>query len=256
MKKNVKRIVAMALMLCLALSLAGCQWLDDQRESQAFLIDGDIHWKGVVYKRLPGNDSFSPAWGDNLIDATDPDVPVLLSAGFAYIHARVSEDECFLEGDGYYCREDLYDTWSARMGETFNPQVLCFDYTTWDSEKSRVAEKIYTLTKGQEETIKTILETVGPMQIDDGWSLDYYDYLVLDSATEDLMFRRSAELDIARTGQHVYLIEYQHSETNTYAVPQEYEKVFAEIFEISYGKWDKELAPEIVISAPPVGGRS
>ena len=58
---KLKRILCLLLLFAMALTLGGCAYLDDLRAQQAYLIDGNVHWNGVVYKRLPESGDFSPA---------------------------------------------------------------------------------------------------------------------------------------------------------------------------------------------------
>lgn len=235
-----KRILCLLLVLTMVFALSGCAYLDDLRAQQAFLIDGDVHWNGQVYKRLPENNSFSPAWGFGGLNVTKPDVPVLLSDTFREFRASVSSDGLFLSGNevyAYYCREDVYDVWAARMEEPFVPQVVGYYYYYWDESLQEGGDRFYVFTEEQVEVMDVVLDAVEPMVIGEGWSLDYGYRFSLEFATEDLMFRRSAQIDLAQAGAQYYLIDYRYGKENIYQVPAEYNAIFAAIFENHSKYW-------------------
>ena len=234
---KLKRILCLLLLFTMILSLGGCAYLDNLRTQQAFLIDGNVHWNGVVYKRLPESGDFSPIWGFGGLNVTKPDVPVLLSDSFREFRAGVSQDGVFLSGDGYYCREDVYDHWAARMTEPFEPQVIGFYYYYWDESLQEGGDQFYVFTEEQVKVMDAVLDTVEPMVLGEGWSLDYGYRFGLEYATEDLMFRRSAQIDVAQAGAQYYIIDYRLGKEEIYQVPAEYNALFDAIMEKHTKYW-------------------
>ena len=233
---KLKRILCLLLLFAMALTLGGCAYLDDLRAQQAYLIDGNVHWNGVVYKRLPESGDFSPSWGFGGLNVTKPDVPVLLSDSFREFRASVSDDCLFLGEESYYCREDVYDYWAARMTEPFEPQAIGFYYYYWDERTQEGGDQFYVFTEEQVKVMDAVLDTVEPMVIGEGWSLDYGNRFGLEYATEDLMFRRSAQIDLAQAGSQYYLIDYRLGKEEIYQVPAEHNAIFAALFD-NYSKY-------------------
>lgn len=236
---KMKKILCVLLLLAVVMSFAGCAYLDNLRAQQAYLIDGNIHWGNVVYKPLPNSDTFSPTWGYGGLNVTDPDVPVLLSESFREFRVSVSEDCLFLAYDKYYCREDVYDYWAARMEEPFEAQVLGYYYYYWDQVTETGGDAFNVLTKEQKAAVEKVLETVEPLEIGEGWSINFDLYVTLESATEDLMFRKDTGIVINRAGSQYYLTVNGTSlgRETIYQVPAEYNTVFSAIVENSLKGW-------------------
>lgn len=237
MKKSLKRGLALLLVLIQILLLCGCKALDTMRANQAFYDeDGNILWNGSVYKPLPACEYLQPDLDHEIqICVTEKDVPVLLSDIMAERWLYPTEDEVLLLGSGYhwiegrnYCREDKFQELSDRIKAGFETEIVCYGYDVYDEETGEYSNQYYTLTQEQRDALTLITETVEPMQMGEGWYLDYDWTVELEECSQDMLFRRQT-LDVAVAGQQYYLLLYTDTETLTFVVPDGCKATFDEI---------------------------
>ena len=224
MKKNYKRGLAMLSVLIMLFSLCGCSALDEMRKGQAFYDEnGNILWNGATYKALPycaylycDRDYSSDIY------LTETDVPVLLSSTFALEYLYPSTDGLLLSSvytDSYYCREDKFDALCARLQEPFVPDIVCYSYDLYNEETGEFETRYYTLTQEQVAAVELVTQTVEPMVMGNGWSLDYTWSLWLEECSEDMLLRRNS-VDIAASGDTYYLFLYTDEGTLVFTVPE------------------------------------
>lgn len=231
--KKFRKLLAVGCLLCLVLPLlCGCNALDEARKKQAFYDeDGNILWNGTVYKLLPKGEYFSPEihYGEgNDVFVTKPDVPVLLQDSFCEEWLIADEEGVLLEnyrdynyGDyRYYCREDRYEEIAKRLEEPFQGDMVCYRYYFYDEEKGEYVDAIYRLTDDQWGVLKKILETEKPVEMGEGWNLDYNECVNLEECSEDMLFRREF-LEVLVCGNAYYLRLNDGWTTKLYQVPAE-----------------------------------
>lgn len=236
LKKNLKQILALALVLLQLFVLCGCKALDTMRANQAYYdADGNIFWNGSVYKPLPACDDLMPDIDHGTtVCITEADVPVLLSATFTLEKLTPSKDKVILLGEGYwaegrnYCREDKYQQICERIKNGFETELVCYSYGHYDEEKEEYVLEDHVLSQEQWDALKLITETVEPTEMGEGWYLDYDWTVELEECSADKLFRRQT-LDIAVAGQQYYLLLYTDTHTLTFAVPDGCKATFDEI---------------------------
>ena len=231
MKKTVKRTVLLLVLFSLAVSLCGCNALDELRERQAYWGENDaIVWKDTVYKKLPNEGTLyvDIDQEEAALNVTEPDVPVLLSVFCTYAH--VCENDIFLcSGGDYYCREDQYQEIWNRIYSPFQADLICYSYTVYDMETYSSETKYYTLTKDQVDMLGLVVEKEEPKVLGDGWSLRTDVRLSLWECSEDMLFRRDT-MDLARSGDTYYLYLYTGKETCVFTIPSGCNDTCKEIF--------------------------
>ena len=241
MKKFCKLLAVCCLVSLLLPLLCGCGALDEMRASQAFYDEeGNILWNGTVYKKLPQGEYFTPVTDyNNRVNVTKRDVPVLLQEMFPEDVLRATEDGLILEtsydvfyGDEspYYCREDRYAELSQRLKAPFAPDMVCYEYYAYNPETEEYEDKIYRLSDEEWGVLKKILETVEPMQMSEGWDLDYDRIVFLEESSEDRLFSREF-LDLMVCGSTYYLRFDYGRETKIYEVPKDAAPHVAKIME-------------------------
>ena len=227
MKKILKRVGVLLLLATMVFSLCGCRELDEMRERQLFLEeDGSFFKDGIRYVPLDANDYFCPNFGsDNICYLTKPDVPVLLSQQFNIGYLEFSEDGSFcedLQEAQWYCREDLFEEVQAKNREPFVPDILFYNYFTYD-ENGEWKDLVYTLSQDEADAIAKVLKGE-PLQLGDGIYITYDWELTLTEATEDLLFSYSGPT-LGKAGNTLYITIYSGKGTHTYQVPQEYNSI-------------------------------
>lgn len=220
MNKTVKRLAALLAAIPLVLSLTGCNYLDELRDSHAFWDeDRNIVLQGVTYKKLPFNE-YLCIDGDreNAVNVTEPDVPVLLSP-FEFTCYRDSTG-VFLEYSSgvYYCREDRYEDMVVRLKAPFEPEVLCYSYYVYDSKQSKSITHTYTLTQEQSQMLTTVMENTEPQIQGEGWSLNSDATVYLEEATADLLLRREC-MRLLRSGSTYYISIAENRQTLVFTIP-------------------------------------
>jgi len=240
--KKYQKLIAVLCFACLLIPLlCGCGALDDARKTQAFYDEeGNILWNGVVYKMLPRGEYFTPVTEyDNRVYVTEQDVPVLLQEMFAEEVLAATEDGLILEsyfdffyGDEspYYCREDRYAELSQRMQVPFAPDMVYYEYHAYNPETEVYEYQFYRLSDDEWGVLKKILETVEPMQVSEGWNLDYEWIVYLRESSEDRLFSREI-LDLMVCGSTYYLRLDIGRETAIYEVPKDAAPLVAKIME-------------------------
>lgn len=228
MKKTFKLIAIFCITALLALTLCGCDALDEMRASQVFYTDdGNLIYGGAEYKYLTDGDSgIDPFYNsEQTVYLTDKDVPVLLSAFFGEM-ADLSADERFI-GNGLfiYCRADCYDEMASRIEKGFVAETYCYEYYNFRMEESI----FYVLTDDEKEAVNKVITTVTPTTLPDGVSLNPLESVELELCSKDMLFRTdSFELCVTENSSY-YLTDFTESDTLIYNVPDELKPVFAKI---------------------------
>lgn len=239
--EKTKKMICILCLICLLLPLlCGCKELDEMRAKQAFYDEnGNILWNGAVYKQLPQGEYFQPHTSyENRVYVTEPDVPVLLHDLY-YKDFLIANDEGLILGNGtdvfdlrrYYCREDRYEEIAKQLQGPFQGDMLCYYNWVYNEESGEYERTLYRLTDEEWGVLRQVLETVEPMEMSDGWELDY-DYIVtLVECTEDQLFSRDF-LDLLACGDTYYLrLKLDFRESVTYQVPEEAAPFMARIME-------------------------
>lgn len=250
MKKFRKLLAVCCLVSLLLPLLCGCAALDEARASQAFYDqEGNILWNGTVYKKLPYGEYFTPSTGyGNRIYVTESDVPVLLQEMFCEEKLIADEEGLILESladldPGYYCREDRHAELSQRLQAPFAPDMVCYDYYAYDQKTGEYVDKLYRLTDEEWGVLKKILETVEPMQMSEGWDLNYESIVFLKESSEDQLFSREF-LDLMVCGNTYYLRFDSGRGTKIYEVPKDAAPLVAKIMEAEQQKYDLPATDE------------
>ena len=242
MKKFRKLLAVCCLVSLLLPLLCGCGALDEMRASQAFYDEeGNILWNGTVYKKLPQGECFTPEIDySNRVNVTQRDVPVLLQEMFAEEVLKADSDDLILEktysyspgyyDEVYYCRADRYEEVAKRLEAPFAPDMVCYEYYVYNPETEEYEDKIYRLSDEEWGVLKKILETVEPMQVSEGWDLDYDRIVFLEESSEDRLFSREF-LDLMVCGSTYYLRFDYGRETKIYEVPKDAAPHVAKIME-------------------------
>lgn len=233
MKAILKRTLVTVLVCLLLASLCSCAALDEMRQNQAFLQEnGDIAWNDTTYKPLPKNPLFSPLRNNTFnVYATKSDVPVLLSAtnyeSFLFADSEAVLLEDITEGI-WYCRQDHYAEYAAKMNEPFSPTSICFEHSYYDGEADDYISTLQSLSSEQAATLRWILYTVEPLVLDDDFSLNREWSIDLQEASEDLLMRQHfAELFFS--GTKYYLCLYKDGISALYQIPEESAKLFTSL---------------------------
>ncbi len=236
MKVILKRALALCLACLLIAGLCGCSALDEMRQNQATMLEnGDISWNDTIYKPLPKNPLFSPLRNDTFdVYATKPDVPVLLS-NMAYESVLFADSDAVLLEDItqgiWFCRQDHYAEYAAKMNEPFTPTSICFEHGYYDQDSDSYVSSLQLLSQEQAATIRWLLYTVEPLVLDEGFSLNREWSIDLQEASEDLMMRQHlAELFFS--GTQYYLCLYKDGVSTLYQIPEESAKLFAPLQDI------------------------
>ena len=192
--KRFTRILSLVILLGIFLSLSGCSYLDELRDSRATIAeDGAIvMYDGTRFLLLPENEYFCPnfRYSTSINIVKDEEVPLLLTSLLGIWGYR-SKDGQFLRTDtasSTYCREDLYDSIVERMNSDFIPELYC--YTYYDYETSELT--LYTFTPQQAEALESVLANQEPITLPAGAKMDY-DYRVsLEYYSSDYLFSKDS----------------------------------------------------------------
>jgi len=235
MKKTIKRILALLALLSMLFSLSGCMYLDELRKFHGFWGEnGTILWDNTAYKELPAH-QYLHAEGDpesSGVYVTEPDVPVLLS--FSGDYYRVSTDKLFLlNGTQVFCRVERFQEISDRLAAPFDPQILCYTYSTFDTEQNKSIEHRYDLTREQQDALSTVIKNTEPQTPGDGWTLRWDSRVELWECSEDMLLRNNC-MALSQSGITYYLYLYPETPsdaTKIFTVPTELNSVCADIME-------------------------
>ena len=241
--KRYTRWVALAAVVAVCLSLCGCARLDEMKEKHAvWLKGGSILWNGVEYKPLQTNFDVDVNWRrfNDSVTVTTADVPVLLSeeygrtldadveSGFIYGYAPPL-------GNNYlFCRADMYDEVSEKVGEGFKSAGYCYNYYTYEAFDTQngfdTEEKTYYLTAEQEYAISYVVDT----------AMYYFEYDDFKSGYEVMLYShyeldlyRNFEMRLAYSGGGYYVV----MDGIVYLVKAEYEPIMREILQPGYSAY-------------------
>ncbi|MBR7133059.1 MAG: hypothetical protein IKD04_05950 [Clostridia bacterium] len=237
MKKILRVLICTVTVLCLVLSLSGCQMLDTMKATHAVWNEnGNIVLGNTEYLALPPCDELQPEYSfeRNDIYVTDSDVPVLLSQflGQDFSH---SDDGVFLSNyydyteSVTYCRKDRYDEIINHIQNGIEYDKLCYYYSYYDDERGDWEDKYYILSENEASAVKTVYTTVSPTQLPAGAELTAIEYSAhLMFCLDDLPFKKDF-CELAVVSDTYYLIEYPDEGSVVYQVPKELNSTFKSI---------------------------
>ena len=241
--KRYTRWVTLVAVVAVCLSLCGCARLDEMQAKHAvWLKDGSILWSGVKYKPIEMDFSVDVNLRrfEDRVTVTAADVPVLLSeeygrtldadveSGFIYGYAPPL-------GHNYlFCRADIYDEVSEKVGDSFKFAGYCYDYYTYESYDRKngfsTEEKTYYLNVAQEYDISYVVDTaMYYFEYDDFKS----DYEVMLYSHDELDLYRNFEMRLAYSEGSYYVIR----DGLVYLVKAEYEPIMREILQPGYSAY-------------------
>ncbi len=233
MKMRVKRLVCLLMALMLCVSLAGCKELDDMRAHQALLQeDGTLLLNGEKYVPLPYCEDFTPPMGDwELVNVTNPDIPVLLSGFIAMYYYPISEKP--LVGDNhiigdmgqFYCAEEDYAALAARIESGAKMDGMQYTYADFNPTTDMWTEKVVVLTEEQINTVKRVVASVEPV---DAYDMYYEDTVSLYWCSADGLFSRSA-YDVCYYNGHYAVVDWETDVPQFYEAPKELNASFEAI---------------------------
>jgi len=253
--KKTKRLLCLALVIALCLSLCGCRQLDDMKSRHAtWMENGNILWNDNVYVPLYTDSTVGDYeyveelnWENSeVIHVTKQDVPVLLSKRLG-TNGYTGAGGLLLEVNSYvvsvpevteyeyvnifYCRKDMYD-WALNALQN-GYEIQEYGYYFYDYETGE--ETRGGLTNAQRQAIEDTLRTVTPADSYQNEYNDYYDNSLTISAysTAHLFSQAIGEL-FYNNGQ--YCIEYSAYDDDgnycgkTYVIPKKHNALFDELF--------------------------
>lgn len=250
MKMRIKRTVCLLIAVVLCFSLAGCKELDRARALHGILQeDGTILLNGDVYVPLPQSEDFNPPMDYNeMVSITEPDVPVLLKNAFSDLLFFYSEEGIIKDGHllgeygVYYCLEKDYAALAARIEAGGQLSGMRYLYAYWDPQTDEVSDKAFYLTEEQVNTVKQVLTTVQPQEVD---GIDGEYTVQLEWCSADGLFSRNLG-ELYRYNSHWGIANWEENKSGMtlYEVPAEYNSIFDNIVaaydaneEAYYGSW-------------------
>lgn len=243
--KRYTRWVALAAVVAVCLSLCGCARLDEMKEKHAvWLKGGSILWNGVEYKPLQTDFEVDINYRrfDDRVTVTTADVPVLLSedygrtldadveSGFIYGYAPPL-------GKNYlFCRADIYDEVSEKVGEGFKFVGYCYDYYTYEAYDTKngfnSVQNTYYLTTEQDYAISYVLDTAMYFFDNDDFKSEYE---VMLYRHDELDLYREFEMRLAYSGGSYYIV----MDGLVYLVKADYEQYMQDILQPGYGAYQQ-----------------
>ncbi|MBR7082745.1 MAG: hypothetical protein IKI51_01885 [Clostridia bacterium] len=141
--KAIKRILAAALLVCLALSLTSCLALDDMKARRMEWDGNDIVFQGKTYRALPLSDytTCRLKFSFNNYRVCDEEVPLLLIDRFGSYVDYDDDLDIICRAGMMYCTEEKYEEYRA----LFSAPVLdsfAFPNYSYDEEKGRYPELV------------------------------------------------------------------------------------------------------------------
>ena len=171
MMKAIKRILAAALLVCLALSLTSCLALDDMKARRMEWKDevsqntgsDKIEFRGKTYVALPLSDYTTAglyfSFGNYRI--CDEDVPLLLTDRYGS-HSEYDEDFDLIENSGrMFCTEEKYDEY-VKLFASPDLNTFAFPNYTYDEE----GERQFKLVRLDDKTASALAEALSVEPVD------------------------------------------------------------------------------------------
>ena len=211
--KNMKKIILVALLIMVSLSLCSCTMIDEIRETRVEMTEeGTIIHNNKEYKLLsnPNNYiiSLENSSETDYLTVVDKEVPVLLTDifGVASDYDDVL-DIIYMEGD-YYCAEENYDKYSEIL---LNGKLDYYklDYGVYErtSDGEHEYKSIrYILNKDLVNIINSVTVDI-EIQPDEIYKYYEYNYILLDKCDETGFIENSS-----------FLMLYKNAEKGEYGV--------------------------------------
>lgn len=232
-----KRWLVLTLTAVLCLALCGCDELETMRaEHGLWQEDGSILWNGAVYRNVDVPQDLDGIYGYGVVNVTEPDVPVLLSAWFGEEY-NVSKDGVLLyqyDWDGhrtFYCREDQYN----EMSQYLNKQEQTMQYYYYEYYDENDDWSTYFLTEEESDAVNQVVLGVMPRPVS-----EYEDEPILYSLNlwpcdEKHLFSESKCLQVWVLEDGYLLVpDTIEGYEQAYVVPQYYKDVFDGIVKTYY----------------------
>lgn len=256
MKKQIKSIIIAVLILSFAFSLCGCDGLDELKASQAFkTADGNITWNNALYiKTIAAEDvpNFSEN-SDSDIYVTEPDVPVLLSAFYAFVedsyYSVGYNKKLIFDYENIYCREDFIDEFNKTIKENKLDNYFSYNFDYYESDdasmvlfKEEENEKIKNIFSSKKIKNKKLFQNL----VYEGDNISEFGKCSKDKIlceTENVIIRYESNLYIAPIDFY-YVDDFDdidHTQVKNlfcYKVPEEYRYIFQDLV----NKYDEEFS--------------
>lgn len=233
MKAYIKRISALVLVLVSCFVLCSCN-IKEMREVQAFYSEnaGEVIYKGQVYKALPIDQL--PEGLETQIDdvgyITEGDVPVLLSEMFGE-WASYNHNRTIINGDAYYCREDVYDYVVNLIKYPYiDEYCIEVDYSGnydigYELVKQRYVNAIYsTISNGEKYN-------------DEDYYMEVSDSVQIYKCDEKMIFQSIAfNINEIENGDIVLVVyDFEYYDSTTYMVPSDKKAIMKELLTLGEG---------------------
>ena len=241
--KRYTRWVALVAMVALCLSLCSCSRLDElQTQHAVWLKNGSILWNGVEYKPLRTDFEVDINYRrfNDCVTVTTVDVPVLLSEEYGRsLDADVESGLIYgyappLGHNYLFCRADIYDEVSEKIGESFKFAGYCYDYYTYETHDNAKdlysVEKTYYLNVAQEYDISYVVDTAMYFFDDENFKSEYE---VMLYRHDEMDVYRDFEMRLSYSGGSYYVIR----DGLVYLVKAEYEPIMREILQPGYSAY-------------------
>lgn len=240
MKKFFKFLAVSVCIAVLAMSLTGCNAIDEMRAAHGtWTNDGNIKLGEHEYIKLPECETLSPFFDeDKYVSVTEPGVPLLLSTMLGEIMS-FSDDEKILQSvsDDYsthinYCREDAYEEIKSLIEGGVITDGYCYFYEVYDEESEGLWEnEWYVLSDIEVDAVNEVIMTVTPTETQDA-SYDLYyecDYWIsLEACSDDLLFKDEG-YELCKSGDAYFLSTASMDMATYYVVPDDLAPVFSDI---------------------------
>lgn len=212
MKKiNLKKCIALFLLLLLSLSFCACDRLDTMREEHATWTEDGILYKDQRYQWV-GTDGKNLNYNytnQRFVKITDADVPLLLSP-FLHVTYYANEDETIITGtEAWYVRADLVEDYNESIKNGIHYTQIGFDY--YDADLGENTD--YILSEYERQQLMSC--QLNPLES----ALSAEQELHLFEQSDNALFRRGKRYSIARSGNLYYLTEYDEALNKTYVYP-------------------------------------
>ena len=241
MKRFLKILAVSVCVAVLALSLTGCNAIDEMRAAHGtWTNDGNIKLGEYEYIKLPECETLSPSFvEDKYVYVTESGVPLLLSPMLGE-ECYFSDDEKIIQitdetnwSNSNYCREDAYEEIKSLIEGGVITDGYCYSYEVYDEDYDWLwRTEWYTLSDIEVDAVNEVIMTVTPTEMGEDAPYDiFYDYeywLCLEACSEDLLFKDDAYELYKIDG--TYYLAYSSDDTDAYyVVPDDLAPVFSDI---------------------------
>jgi len=225
MKKQIKKIVSLALLIILCLSLCSCRALDDMRKFRAVYLDEartKISYNDETFILVENwNEKFETNI-EEFISVSDKEVPLLLTTFFSEdAHLFANKRIICVDYTGFYCREDVYE-YVENVTEK-NLTHYCYNYYDFESG----AYDSCFLDEDRVKAIEDVLKTQKPSE-----KIPEIEYYLSISKTDTalLMKMQYVDLNVDVDGNiTISMYDDENGIEYFYAVPKKYKDDFSRL---------------------------